>query len=585
MLLKPVIATALSLLLPFSASITYAQTPKHQPAIVDYTTRNHPVIGREGMVSSQNFIATEIGAEILKQGGNAIDSAVAVGLALAVTLPRAGNIGGGGFMLVYIAEENRTIALDFRETAPLLADKDMFFEIDQNGKKVKASREDYHFSYRSSAVPGTVAGFDWLLKKYGTMSWKQVAAPAIKLAKDGFIVSDDLASILRTKHKTLAKHSSTRKIFIKPDGSGYQAGDTLVQKDLAWSLEQLAKGGADAFYQGAIAKRIAADMQKNNGLISLADLAKYRVVVRKPVSGTYGDATINAMPAPSSGGTHVVQMLNILENFNLEKMGQNSAAAYHVITETMKLAYADRSKYLGDPDFVDIPTDILTSKAYAKDLAKKISLTKATAASDIAPGNLAPYESDETTHYSVMDKYGNAVANTYTLMFSFGSGVVIEGTGIIMNNNLGNFTLSPDIPDAFGLMGSADNLIRPGRRPVSSMTPTIVTKNGKPFLLTGSPGGSKIISTVMQQILNVLAFDMNLADATNAPRIHHQWSPDALNLEPGISPDTIKILEAMGHNTKTSKTMGSLQSIMYKDGLFFGYSDTRRPGAKTIGLN
>ncbi|MBO9490577.1 gamma-glutamyltransferase [Endozoicomonas sp. G2_1] len=584
-MIKPVIATALSLLLPFSASITYAQASKHQPAIVDYTTRNHPVIGREGMVSSQNFIATEIGAEILKQGGNAIDSAVAVGLALAVTLPRAGNIGGGGFMLVYIADENRTIALDFRETAPLLADKDMFFEIDQNGKKVKASREDYHFSYRSSAVPGTVAGFDWLLKNYGTMSWKQVAAPAIKLAKDGFIVSDDLASILRTKHKTLAKHPSTRKIFIKPDGSGYQAGDTLVQKDLAWSLEQLAKGGADAFYQGAIAKRIAADMQKNNGLISLADLAKYRVAVRKPISGTYGDATINAMPAPSSGGTHVVQMLNILENFDLEKMGQNSAAAYHLITEAMKLAYADRSKYLGDPDFVDIPTDILTSKAYAKDLAKSISLTNATAASEIAPGNLAPYESDETTHYSVMDKDGNAVANTYTLMFSFGSGVVIEGTGIIMNNNLGNFTLSPDIPDAFGLMGSADNLIRPGRRPVSSMTPTIVTKNGKPFLLTGSPGGSKIISTVMQQILNVLAFDMNLADATDAPRIHHQWSPDALNLEPGISPDTIKILEAMGHNTKTSKTMGSLQSIMYKDGLFFGYSDTRRPGAKTIGLN
>ena len=318
MLIKPVIATALSLLLPFSTSITYAQAPKHQPAIVDYTTRNHPVIGREGMVSSQNFIATEIGAEILKQGGNAIDSAVAVGLALAVTLPRAGNIGGGGFMLVYIAEENRTISLDFRETAPLLADKDMFFEINQNGKKVKASREDYHFSYRSSAVPGTVAGFDWLLKNYGTMSWKQVAAPAIKLAKDGFTVSDDLASILRTKHKTLAKHPSTRKIFIKPDGSGYQAGDTLVQKDLAWSLEQLAKGGADAFYRGAIAKRIAADMQKNNGLISLADLAKYRVAVRKPVSGTYGDATINAMPAPSSGGTHVVQMLNILENFDLE---------------------------------------------------------------------------------------------------------------------------------------------------------------------------------------------------------------------------------------------------------------------------
>ncbi|UTW44592.1 gamma-glutamyltransferase [bacterium SCSIO 12696] len=582
MFCKRIVATALSLLLAVP-SLVFAEA-KHQPAIVDYTTRHHPVIGRGGMVSSQNSLASQVGAQILRDGGNAIDAAVAVGLALAVTLPRAGNLGGGGFMLVHVAEENRTFALDYRETAPAAAHSDMFFEIDENGNKVKVSREDYHFSYRSSAVPGTVAGFEWILKKYGTMSWKQVTAPAIKLAKQGFVVTDDLASILRTKHKVLSSHPSTRKIFIKPDGSSYQAGDILRQKDLGWSLEQLSKKGAKAFYQGAIGKRMVADMAANNGLITMDDLASYRVAERKPVSGTFGDATVHAMPAPSSGGTHVVQMLNILENFDLKAMGQNSAAAYHVMAEAMKLAYADRSKYLGDPDYVDIPTAALTSKAYAADLAKGISLQRARPSSDIAPGNLTPYESDETTHYSVMDKDGNAVSNTYTLMFSFGSGVVAEGTGIIMNNNLGNFTLSPDIPDAFGLKGSEDNLIRPGRRPVSSMTPAIVIRDGKPLLLTGSPGGSKIISTVMQLILNVLEFEMNLADATHAPRIHHQWSPDTLSLEPGISPDTVEKLTAMGHPVKASKTMGSLQSILYRDGLFFGYSDTRRPGAETVGV-
>ena len=578
------LAQLLSALALLWLSIGASAETNTKPAIIDYSTRHHPVVGRKGMVSSQNSLATEVGAQILRDGGNAIDSAVAVGLALAVTLPRAGNLGGGGFMLVHLADAERTFALDYRETAPAAAHPDMFFEIDRDGNKVQVSREDYHFSYRSSAVPGTVAGFDWLLKRYGTMSWKEVAAPAIKLAKEGFVVTDDLASMLRTKHELLSKHPSSRKVFIKADGSGYQAGDILRQKDLAWTLEQLAKHGAKAFYEGAIAKRMVADIAANNGLITLEDLANYSVVERESVSGTFAGAEIHAMPAPSSGGTHVVQMLNILENFDLIGMGQNSADAYHVMTEAMKLAYADRSKYLGDPDFVEIPTAWLTSKRYAAELAKTISLEKARAASEIAPGKFTQYESDETTHYSVMESEGNAVSNTYTLMFSFGSGVVVDGTGIVMNNNLGNFTLSPEIPDAFGLRGSADNLIRPGRRPVSSMTPTIVLKGSKPFLLTGSPGGSRIISTVMQLILNVLAFDMNIADATLAPRIHHQWSPDVLNLEPGISPDSIRLLEQKGHNVKISRTMGSLQSVMHQDGLFLGYSDTRRPGAATVGL-
>jgi len=396
-------------------------------------------------------------------------------------------------------------------------------------------------------------------------------------------VWEDLAVNLARSKERLSANPASRAKFYKPDGSNYEVGDVWRQPDLAWTLEQIAEGGADAFYRGEIARRIADDMAKHNGLITMEDLAGYRVVEREPVRGTFRGYDIAAMSAPSSGGMHIVQMLNIFENFPLKEMGYGSADAMHVMAEAMRLAYADRSKYLGDPDHLDLPVAALTSKDYAAELAKGISLNRARPSAEVAPGDLAPYESPETTHYSILDSEGNALVNTYTLMFSYGSGVVIEGTGILMNNNLGNFTLRPDIPDAFGLMGSADNQIAAGRRPVSSMTPIIVLREGRPFLLTGSPGGSRIITTNLQLLVNVLEHGMNIADATARPRMHHQWFPDRLEVESGFSPDVIRALRARGHDVQFSAGMGSLQTVMFTGGLFYGYGDPRRPGAMALG--
>ena len=555
-----------------------AQAATAQAPINTYNATHHPVVGRNGMVSTQNFLATQIGVDILRQGGNAVDAGVAVGLALAVTLPRAGNVGGGGFFLLHLADENRTVAVDFRETAPAAAYSDMFF-----GEDGEVDNEEYRFTHKSSAIPASVAGFDHLLRNYGTMSWREVAQPAIELARDGMVVWEDLAVNLARSKPRLSANPASRAKFYKPDGSNYEVGDLYRQPDLAWTLEQVAEGGGDAFYKGEIARRIAADMAKHNGLITMEDLANYRVTEREPVRGTFRGYDIAAMSAPSSGGMHIVQMLNIFENFPLKEMGYGSTDAMHVMAESMKLAYADRSKYLGDPDYLDLPVAALTSKAYAGELAKTISLSRARPSSDIGPGNLAPYESPETTHYSILDSEGNALVNTYTLMFSYGSGVVIDGTGILMNNNLGNFTLRPDIPDAFGLMGSADNQIAAGRRPVSSMTPIIVLRDGRPFLLTGSPGGSRIITTNLQLLVNVLEHGMNIADATARPRMHHQWYPDRLQVESGVSPDAIRMLRARGHDVQFSAGMGSLQTVMFSDGIFYGYADPRRPGAMALG--
>ncbi len=555
-----------------------AQAATAQAPINTYNATHHPVVGRNGMVATQNFLATRIGVDILRQGGNAVDAGVAVGLALAVTLPRAGNVGGGGFILVHLAEENRTVAVDFRETAPAAAYADMFF-----GEDGEVDNEEYRFSHKSSAIPASVAGFDHLLREYGTMSWREVAQPAIELARDGMVVWEDLAVNLARSKPRLSANPASRAKFYKPDGSNYEVGDLYRQPDLAWTLEQIAEDGADAFYKGEIARRIASDMAKHNGLITMEDLANYRVTEREPVRGTFRGYDIAAMSAPSSGGMHIVQMLNIFENFPLKEMGYGSADAMHVMAESMKLAYADRSKYLGDPDYLDLPVGALTSKDYAAELSRGISLSRARPSSDVGPGNLAPYESPETTHYSVLDSEGNALVNTYTLMFSYGSGVVIDGTGILMNNNLGNFTLRPDIPDAFGLMGSADNQIAAGRRPVSSMTPIIVLRDGRPFLLTGSPGGSRIITTNLQLLVNVLEHGMNIADATARPRMHHQWYPDRLEVESGFSPDVIRALRARGHDVQFSAGMGSLQTVMFSDGLFYGYGDPRRPGSMALG--
>ena len=561
---------------------SWAQETSSQP-LFEYSAINHPVMGKSGMVASHNTLSSEIAAEILAKGGNAIDAGAALGFALAVTLPRAGNIGGGGFMLVHVAELNKTIAIDFRETAPAEATQGMFFDSDGN----VVLDETYRFSHKSSAVPGSVAGLAHIVENYGTMSLAEVLEPAIRLARDGIAVTYDLAADL-SRSQRLKNNPASLKKFYKPDGSNYEVGEIFKQPDLAWTLSEIAKSGAEAFYHGSVAEKIVADMEAHNGLITMSDLSNYEVIEREPVRGTYRDYVIEAMPAPSSGGTHVIQMLNILENFPLAKMGPESADALHIMAESMKYSYADRSKYLGDPDFVEVPTETLISKEYAKGIAAKISSQRARASDEIAPGNLAIYESDETTHYSVVDDQGNMVGNTYTLMFSFGSGVVIEGTGILMNNNMGNFTLRSDIPDAFGLMGSENNLIHPSRRPVSSMSPVLVSQNGKPMLMTGSPGGSKIISANMQMVLNVLEFGMNIADASVAPRIHHQWKPDVLEIEAGISPDTVSLLMSKGQKIKFSQRsagMGSLQTVMWKDGLFYGFSDPRRPGAGAVGID
>lgn len=486
-------------------------------------------------------------------------------------------------MLVHVAELNKTIAIDFRETAPAEATQGMFFDSDGN----VVLDETYRFSHKSSAVPGSVAGLAHIVENYGTMSLAEVLEPAIRLARDGIAVTYDLAADL-SRSQRLKNNPASLKKFYKPDGSNYEVGEIFKQPDLAWTLSEIAKSGAEAFYHGSVAEKIVADMEAHNGLITMSDLSNYEVIEREPVRGTYRDYVIEAMPAPSSGGTHVIQMLNILENFPLAKMGPESADALHIMAESMKYSYADRSKYLGDPDFVEVPTETLISKEYAKGIAAKISSQRARSSDEIAPGNLAIYESDETTHYSVVDDQGNMVGNTYTLMFSFGSGVVIKGTGILMNNNMGNFTLRSDIPDAFGLMGSENNLIHPSRRPVSSMSPVLVSQNGKPMLMTGSPGGSKIISANMQMVLNVLEFGMNIADASVAPRIHHQWKPDVLEIEAGISPDTVSLLISKGQKIKFSQRsagMGSLQTVMWKDGLFYGFSDPRRPGAGAVGID
>ncbi|MEM6485236.1 MAG: gamma-glutamyltransferase [Pseudomonadota bacterium] len=551
--------------------------------LFEYRELNHPIVGTRGMVASRNVLASEIGAQVLRDGGNAVDASAAVGFALAVTLPRAGNIGGGGFTIVHVAAQKRTIAIDFRETAPISARQDLFFDVD--GEVVPD--EIYRFSHRSSAVPGSVAGLAHLLSNYGTMTLKEVLAPAIRLARDGIVVTHDLANDL-ARSQRLKNNPASRRKFYKPDGSNYLAGELFTQPDLAWTLTEIAQHGVDAFYRGSVAERIAADMKAHDGLITMADLDAYRVVEREPVRGRYRGFEIEAMPAPSSGGTHVIQMLNILENFPLSTMGPESADALHLMAEAMKFSYADRSKYLGDPDFVQIPTQTLVSKKYAKALAARISMKTALPSDEIAPGDIDVFESDETTHFSIVDSAGNMVGTTYTLMYSFGSGVVIEGTGILMNNNMGNFTLRSDIPDAFGLMGSENNLIGPGRRPVSSMSPVLVSRDGRPILMTGSPGGSRIISTNMQMVLNVLEFGMNIADAAAAPRIHHQWRPDILRIESGISPDTVSILLDRGHNVEAgarSSGMGSLQTVMWRDGLFYGYSDPRRPGARAVGVD
>jgi len=525
-----------------------------------------PIEAKNGMVVTSEPIATQIGVNVLKQGGNAIDAAVAVGFAMAVTYPRAGNIGGGGFMLIHFAKTGQVVAIDYRETAPALAQRDMFLN-----KAGEVDNQLSRFSHLSAGVPGTVAGLALALEKYGSLSLAEVLAPAIQLAEQGFVVTPKLSREL----KNLAP---TPTIFLKPDGNFYEAGDILIQTDLAKTLKFIAKQGIKAFYQGKIAELIVKEMQAHGGLISKTDLANYKAVIRKPVHGTYQEYDIYSMSPPSSGGIHIVQMLNMLENDDIATSGHNSAATIHLMTEAMKRAYADRSKYLGDPDFVTIPIQGLTSKSYAAQLRAKFNLTQATTNQDILPGTPPTYESDNTTHYSIVDKAGNAVSNTYTLNFSYGSRKVVQGAGFLLNNEMDDFSAKPGVPNAYGLIGGTANAIEPNKRMLSSMSPTIVLKDGKAFLITGSPGGSRIITTTLQVILNVIDHKMNIQTAVNAVRIHHQWLPDELRVEQGFNLDTIQLLKARGHRVVVKKPMGAASSILIDKNIFYGAADPRRGG-------
>ena len=539
----------------------------------------HPVIAKNGMVASQEELVTQAGLEVLKAGGNAIDAAVTMGFTMAVTLPRAGNLGGGGFMLVHLAETGDTVAIDYREKAPKAATQDMF--LDQTGA---VDDQKSRFSYLAVGVPGTVAGMVLALEEYGTISLGRAIQPAIDVAEKGFPVKQDLYNSLVFAQERLQASPASREIFYKEDGTPYEVGEVLVQEDLAQSLKLIAQEGKQAFYEGAIAQKIAADMEANGGLITQEDLASYEPVIRQPIRGTYRGYEIYSMPPPSSGGIHLVQILNILEAFPIRSLGHNTAETIHLMAESMKLAYADRSQFLGDPDFVRVPESQLISKRYAQVLRDKIDVDRATPSQEISPGN--PYqigESNETTHYSVIDQYGNAVANTYTLNFSYGTGITVPGTGILLNNEMDDFTAKPGVANAYGLIGGELNVIEPEKRMLSSMTPTIVMKEGSPFLVTGSPGGSRIITTTLQIIMNVIDHGMNIAAATYAVRVHHQWFPEQLRIEKGLNGDTIELLTLKGHEIEVGAAMGSTQSVISVDGVLYGASDPRTPGALTLG--
>lgn len=567
----------------FSVLLSTSQTLRAEDApIIDIPTATN------GMVSTQEATATMVGVEILKQGGNAVDAAVAVGFALAVTYPRAGNLGGGGFMLIYQAESESATSIDYREIAPAAAHRDMFLDEDGNVDNQKA-----RFSALSSGVPGTVAGMVYAQQKYGTMPLAKVIQPAIDLAEQGFAVPEELRRSLLWAEKRLTQHPSSRDIYF-PNGKAPETGSILKQPELAAVLKAIQKQGHEGFYKGPVAKMIADDSHNHDGIITEQDLANYKAVERIPVSGTYRDHQVIAMPPPSSGGIHLIQMLNIMELWDMTDSGANTATTINRMVESMKRAYADRSMHLGDPDFYAVPQDKLIDKAYAAQLHGEITKQKVTPSSEIAPVVITQPESPQTTHYTVMDRYGNAVANTYTLNASFGNGRVAVGTGILMNNEMDDFSSKPGVPNMFGLIGGEANAIEAGKRPLSSMTPTIVLKDKRALLATGSVGGSRIITTVLQVISNVIDHDMDILTATTTPRFHHQWLPDSLVMENGFTPDVLNQLRTMGYSvdapelmghgaTPAGREIGHVQSVMFKNGQFTGTADPRRPHSLAAG--
>lgn len=571
-----VVSSLLAIFLCFSMH-SVAQDEQQVP-IIDYQHRFLPQVGRNGMVVGPERLASEVGYQILQQGGNAVDAAVATGFALAVTYPRAGNLGGGGFMLVHLAQQNRQVFIDYREMAPGASTRDMYLDPEGN-----VDRKTLYFSYLSAGVPGSVAGLLHALEQYGTMTVRQVLQPAVDLALKGFPVSFALHSDLTERAERLGADPAAGASYLV-NGAAPALGSVFIQPDLGRVLQTIRDYGHSGFYEGWVAKTIAQAMAENGGIITEADLKNYVVVEREPVRGTFREYEIVSAPPPSSGGTHIIQMLNILEGYDLKSMGHNSAAYIHHVIEAMKVAYADRAAHMGDPDFTPVPVAQLVSKAYAQEVREAIDPTRARSAAEIQSGTFEDTESLDTTHFSVADQYGNVVSNTYTLNFSFGSHIVVPGTGILLNNEMADFMTKPGTPNAFGLIESQANEVAAGKRPLSSMSPTLILKEGQPWLATGSPGGSLIISSVMQTVLNAMEFDMNIAAAAAAPRVHHQWMPDKLRIESGVSADTIRLLTVLGHPIEENvRTLGRTQSIMIEDGWFLGATDTRRPSGWVAG--
>ncbi len=550
------------------------------PPIIAYSARVLPVVARNGMVVAQERRAAEIGVDILRRGGNAVDAVVATAFALAVTLPRAGNLGGGGFLVAHLASQGRQIALDFRETAPAAASSGMFLNAD--GAADPAKSRDTGLAV---ATPGSVAGLLHAHARWGSgaITRADLVAPAIRLAREGVEVADDLADSLPRAERRLGRFESSRRIFFRADGGALRPGERLVQTDLAATLERIARDGASGFYEGETAVRIAAAVRAAGGAMDEADLKAYRPVERPVLRGTYRGRDIVSMPPPSSGGVHLVELLNILENFPLRDMGAGGAATIHTMAEAMKLAFADRAEWLGDPDFVAVPTAGLLSKAYARKLAGQIAPDSARPAQDIKAIDPAPFEGDQTTHLSVVDAAGNAVALTTTLNFSYGVGLVAEGTGVLLNNEMDDFAARPGAANAFGLIGGVRNAPAPGKRPLSSMTPTIVMKDGAVEIVTGSPGGPRIITTVLETLSNLIDHGMNAAEAMLAPRFHHQWLPDELRVERGLSPDTLAILREKGHRIVPTETMGSTSTIQRAGVFLTGVADSRQRGTAAVG--
>lgn len=533
---------------------------------------HEPVFARKGMVVAQEPLAADVGVAVLKAGGNAVDAAVAVGFALAVTYPFAGNIGGGGFMLIRMAD-GRTTFIDFRETAPHQATRNMYLDADG-----KMSLDSLH-GWRASGVPGTVRGLELAQKKYGRQPWAELLQPAIELASKGFPVSRAMMDSLRGGAHYLSPFPESKRIFLK-DGAFYDWNENLRQPELASTLERIAHQGARDFYEGETAHILAREMEKNGGLITLQDLREYQAVERRPLEGDYKGYHIITSPPPSSGGVGILQMLGMLDGTGYEKTGAGSATTYHYFAEVMRRFFADRNEYLADPDFVKNPIAALLDAAYIRKRRESIDPTQATPTEKIGPGLPAGKESSETTHYTIADEQGNVVAVTYTLNAGYGSCVTVPGAGFLLNDEMDDFAGKPGSPNLFGMVQGEANVIAPGKRPLSSMVPTIVMKDGKPFLALGTPGGSRIITAVLQVMVNVMDFGMNIQDAIDFPRVHHQWKPDRLDFERGISPDTIALLKKAGYNIEEAKpvVIARVEGILIDGGWLQGGHDERGAG-------